>query len=76
MLITSRKFWIMSKRQIRLEISLLITLALLVGCQLSTGVSEFCLIYKPILHSAEDSEITLKQINYNNAVYDDLCTSG
>ncbi len=52
----------------------IVSLLSLPGCAQNIAVSNFCLIYKPIMHSAKDTEETLRQIDFNNLAYDELCS--
>ena len=56
----------------RLATACLILLSL-TGCTKNTAGS-FCLIYEPVFADYEhDTPETIKQIDRNNVVYDDLC---
>jgi hypothetical protein len=54
--------------------ALILTLMLVTSCAGNTpGSSSFCLIYRPIYMAEEDTEATKRQIDDNNAAYEELC---
>ena len=52
---------------------LMVILMSLNACSTSTSVSSFCLIYKPVYSSDDDTFDTRVQIAKNNAVWEKLC---
>ena len=54
---------------------MLLSLALLsvTACAKNIPVNSFCAIYEPVFSSVLDTEETLKQIDKNNAAYDEVC---
>jgi hypothetical protein len=49
-------------------------LVLLTGCIKNTGDSDFCAIYQPVFPDySNDTVDTIKQIDENNVVYDEIC---
>jgi hypothetical protein len=44
------------------------------GCAKNTTVNDFCMIYNPIFPDYEaDSAETIRQIDWNNVVFEELC---
>lgn len=49
------------------------TLLTVTGCVKNIPADSFCLVFQPIYTSESDTEETLKQVDANNAVYEELC---
>ena len=65
-------FWMMLKKQKKLEI-LLMTLAGLTACTQNIS-GDFCLLYEPVYADyTNDTLETIRQIDRNNVLYDELC---
>lgn len=54
----------------------LLVVSTLSGCAKSTqgAKNSFCLIYEPIYMSVHDTEETKRQIDLNNAAFEELCS--
>lgn len=64
----------MFKKQKQLGTALLI-LSALNGCTTSIN-GDFCLLYEPIFADYEkDTQETIRQVDRNNIVYDELCVN-
>lgn len=67
-----RRFWRTWGWLIKVA-ALLGILLLAASCAKNTPASDYCLLYRPIYSSPQDTEETLRQIDDNNVVYDTLC---
>ena len=54
-------------------IALIVILNMLSGCTTNLPASNFCLIYKPVYTSDQDTQWTIDQVVLNNAVWVELC---
>lgn len=62
-------------KQLKIVGTAWLILSVLSGC--TTNISgDFCLLYEPVYADYEhDTPETVRQIDRNNVVYDDLCTN-
>ena len=49
------------------------TLLTVTGCERNIPANSYCLVYQPVYISEDDTEETLKQVDANNAAYEELC---
>lgn len=63
----------MQLKKLKLLVTIFVSLSVLIAC--TTNINgDFCLLYEPVYADYEkDTPETIKQIDRNNFVYDDLC---
>ena len=63
----------MRLKKLKLLVTIFVSLSVLIAC--TTNINgDFCLLYEPVYADYEnDTPATIKQIDKNNVVYDDLC---
>ncbi len=63
----------MRLKKLKLLVTIFVSLSVLIAC--TTNINgDFCLLYEPVYADYEkDTPETIKQIDRNNVVYDDLC---
>lgn len=73
----NRKCWTAWLMRIAFGLACVTILSMLPGCQISSPVSEFCLLYKPVKPTKQEraalSRETTLDLDGNNAVWAERC---